>query len=160
MMKCGAAAYSLSRGEQAFVQLRKKESEPLVFMSQFVLHPEALAELHEIWKFIARDGPEAADRVAGEIHDAIRALVRSLNLPRALRFDFASNAISPCGTFCSLTQGMKSRSWFSRCFTVGAIHGYPQLSYALDRDSGSSTRRRRFDGDIDGAGSEGNQEKS
>ena len=43
---------------------------------------------------------------------------------------------------------------------LGATHGYSQLSCFLDADSASGTRRRRFDGDIDGAGTEGNQEKS
>jgi len=46
----------------------------------FALHPEALASLHEIWELIARDGPEAADRVIGKTHDAIRALVWSSQL--------------------------------------------------------------------------------
>ena len=44
-------------------------------MSGFVLHPEALADLSEIWEFIAADNPDAADRVVEEIHQAIRALV-------------------------------------------------------------------------------------
>jgi toxin ParE1/3/4 len=44
-------------------------------MSGFVLHPEALADLDEIWEFIAADNPPAADRVLEEIYEAIRALV-------------------------------------------------------------------------------------
>jgi plasmid stabilization system protein ParE len=46
-----------------------------VFVSGFALYPEALADLHEIWEFIAGDGPEAADRVMGKIRDSIRAPV-------------------------------------------------------------------------------------
>jgi plasmid stabilization system protein ParE len=61
-------------------------------MSGFVLHPEALRDLNEIWEFIAADNPGAADRVLGEI--AIRALVpfpqvghsRSYLTSRPLRF--------------------------------------------------------------------------
>jgi len=45
-------------------------------MSGFVLHPAALADLEEIWEFIAADNVDAADRVLMEIHEAIRALVR------------------------------------------------------------------------------------
>jgi plasmid stabilization system protein ParE len=44
-------------------------------MSGFVLHPDALADLTEIWEFIAADNPSAADRVIEEIYEAIRALV-------------------------------------------------------------------------------------
>ena len=44
-------------------------------MSGFVLHPAVLADLTEIWEFIAGDNPAAADRVLEEIYDAIRALV-------------------------------------------------------------------------------------
>ena len=44
-------------------------------MSGFVLHPEALTDLNEIWEFIVADNPGAADRVLGEIYEAIRALV-------------------------------------------------------------------------------------
>ena len=32
-------------------------------MSGFVLHPEALTDLNEIWEFIVADNPGAADRV-------------------------------------------------------------------------------------------------
>jgi toxin ParE1/3/4 len=44
-------------------------------MSGYVLHPDVYADLSEIWEFIAEDNVEAADRVTGEIHEAIRALV-------------------------------------------------------------------------------------
>jgi plasmid stabilization system protein ParE len=64
-------------------------------MSGFVLHPEALTDLNEIWEFIAADNPGAADRVLGEIYEAIRALVpfpqvghrRSDPTSRPLRFN-------------------------------------------------------------------------
>jgi toxin ParE1/3/4 len=44
-------------------------------MSGFVLHPDALKDLTEIWEFIAADNPAAADQVLEEIHAAIRALI-------------------------------------------------------------------------------------
>ena len=43
-------------------------------MTGFVLHPAALADLEEIWEFIAADSPEAADRVSDEVYEAIRTL--------------------------------------------------------------------------------------
>ena len=44
-------------------------------MSGFVLHPEAYADLDEIWEYIAADNLDAADRVREEIYAAIRSLV-------------------------------------------------------------------------------------
>ena len=44
-------------------------------MSGFVLHPEALVDLNEIWEFIAADNLEAADRVLEEIREVIGSLV-------------------------------------------------------------------------------------
>jgi plasmid stabilization system protein ParE len=44
-------------------------------MSEFVLHPDALKDLEEIWEYIATDKPDAADRVREEIYDTIRSLV-------------------------------------------------------------------------------------
>jgi antitoxin ParD1/3/4/toxin ParE1/3/4 len=49
-------------------------------MSGFLLHPDALADLNDIWEFIAADSPQAAGRVRQEIHDAIRALISSPQL--------------------------------------------------------------------------------
>jgi plasmid stabilization system protein ParE len=45
-------------------------------MSQFVLHPEAYTDLNEIWEYIAADNLDAADRVLGEIYEAVGSLVR------------------------------------------------------------------------------------
>jgi plasmid stabilization system protein ParE len=43
-------------------------------MSGYALHPEAFADLDDIWEFIAEDDPDAADRVITEIFDTLRAL--------------------------------------------------------------------------------------
>ncbi len=63
-------------------------------MTGFVLHPEAFADLDEIWEFIAADSLNAADGVLEEIYGAIGALIpfpqighRRLDLTsRPLRF--------------------------------------------------------------------------
>src|SRR5690242_6196494 len=44
-------------------------------MSGFVLHPEAYADLNDIWEYIAADNLDAADRVIEEIYTAIKSLV-------------------------------------------------------------------------------------
>ena len=38
--------------------------------SRYVLHPEAVRDLEEIWEYIAQDNPDAADRVIDEIFAA------------------------------------------------------------------------------------------
>ncbi|MGB7848698.1 MAG: type II toxin-antitoxin system RelE/ParE family toxin [Candidatus Acidiferrum sp.] len=63
-------------------------------MSGFVLHPDAFADLEEIWEFIAGDSLDAADHVLEEIYEAIRSLapfpkvghIRSELTARPLRF--------------------------------------------------------------------------
>ena len=44
-------------------------------MPGFVLHPEAYADLDEIWEYIAADNLDAADRVLDEIYQTLRSLV-------------------------------------------------------------------------------------
>ena len=44
-------------------------------MSGYALHPEAFTDLDDIRGYIAKDSPDAADRVITEIFDTIRALV-------------------------------------------------------------------------------------
>lgn len=44
-------------------------------MRGFVLHPNAVADLDEIWEYIAVDNLGAADRVLEEIYDAIGTLI-------------------------------------------------------------------------------------
>ena len=44
-------------------------------MTAYVLHPEAYADVDEIWEFIAQDNLNAADRVREDIHKAVGRLV-------------------------------------------------------------------------------------
>lgn len=46
-------------------------------MRQLVVSPAALADLREIWEFIATDDPAAADRVLDEIGDRLDLLLGS-----------------------------------------------------------------------------------
>jgi toxin ParE1/3/4 len=45
-------------------------------MSDFCSPPRGAKDLDEIWEYIAADSLESADRVAEEIYQAIRSLVR------------------------------------------------------------------------------------
>lgn len=70
-------------------------------MSEFVLHPDAVKDLDEIWEYIAADNLEAADRVREEIYDAIQSLVpfpyvghsRPDLTARSLRFQTTSDYV-------------------------------------------------------------------
>ena len=64
-------------------------------MSEFVLHPDALKDLEEIWEYIAADNPDSADRVREEIYDAIKSLLLRAgafcrNPERSLRRNYPS----------------------------------------------------------------------
>ena len=45
--------------------------------SRYVLHPEAVRDLEEVWEYIAQDSLDAADRVIGEVFAALDMLVAS-----------------------------------------------------------------------------------
>jgi plasmid stabilization system protein ParE len=61
-------------------------------VSAYSFHPDAFADLNDIWEFIAQDSLDAADRVMDEIQGAINTLV---NTPLAghLRPDLSSHAM-------------------------------------------------------------------
>lgn len=61
-------------------------------MSAYWLHPDAFADLNDIWEFIAQDSIDAADRVLDEIQKAINMLVRT-PLAGHLRPDLSSRPI-------------------------------------------------------------------
>ena len=44
-------------------------------MSPYSFHPDAFADLNDIWEFIALDSVDAADRVLDEVETAINMLV-------------------------------------------------------------------------------------
>lgn len=46
-------------------------------MSGYAFHPDAVADLDEIWEYIAEDDIDAADRILADIHAALRTLVDS-----------------------------------------------------------------------------------
>ena len=46
-------------------------------MSGYAFHPDAFADLDEIWEYIAKDNVDAADRVLADIHSTLTTLVGS-----------------------------------------------------------------------------------
>jgi toxin ParE1/3/4 len=61
-------------------------------MSDFVLHPEAYADLEQIWEYIAADNLDAADRVLNEIRNALRLIV-AFPLQGHIRSDLSSRGL-------------------------------------------------------------------
>jgi plasmid stabilization system protein ParE len=61
-------------------------------MSGFALHPDADADLDEIWEYVAEDDIDAADRLLNEFYEAIGNLV---TFPRSghIRPDLSSRPI-------------------------------------------------------------------
>jgi plasmid stabilization system protein ParE len=43
-------------------------------MSGYAFHPDAFADLDEIWEYIAQDNVDAADRVLADIHSTLTTL--------------------------------------------------------------------------------------
>lgn len=66
-------------------------------MSGYAFHPDAFADLDEIWEYIARENLDAADRVLADIHGVLRTLAASPHIghrrpdltARLLRFHVA-----------------------------------------------------------------------
>ena len=61
-------------------------------MSGFLLHPDAITDIEEIWEFIASDSLNAADKILQEIYEAIQALVSFPHLGHA-RPDLSSKPL-------------------------------------------------------------------
>ncbi len=79
-------------------------------MNKFVLHPEAFADLDEIWEYIAADNLDAADRVVEEIYEAIGALVRFPHQGHPPPISPRVRCVSmSSATTCWPTRPMKSR---------------------------------------------------
>lgn len=52
-------------------------------MSGYAFHPEAFADLDEIWEYIAEDNILAADRVLADIHSTLTTLATSRRIGHA-----------------------------------------------------------------------------
>jgi plasmid stabilization system protein ParE len=93
-------------------------------MSRYVFHPEAFADLAEIWEFIADDNIDAADQGVADIFDTVRSLLTFPDLgrfrpelaARPLRFVLVRSYV------VGMTQ-RRSRFGSSQYCTRAGIHG-------------------------------------
>ena len=102
-------------------------------MSGYALHPDASADLDEIWEYIAQDNIDAADRVLADIHTVLRTLAASPHIghrrpdltARQLRFHVARDQ------YLIAYAPDKNPLW-----VLGILHGRrnPRLMAAILRD--------------------------
>jgi plasmid stabilization system protein ParE len=113
-------------------------------MSGFVFHPDAFADLDDIWEFIAKDSLDAADRILDEIHATILKLVAFPHLGHA-RADLTSKPLRfhPVRDYLSPILPKKSRSSSLRFSTVAAIPALSPRSCA-EESSFITVRTARF----------------
>ena len=103
-------------------------------MSGFVLHPQAYADVNDIWEYIAADNLDAADRIVEEIYGAIKSLVlfpqrgrrRSELTSRPVRFEihvssppYYANAKSSLDVDTSRTAPFRAHACPFFTLTVG-----------------------------------------
>jgi plasmid stabilization system protein ParE len=94
-------------------------------MSSYAFHPDALADLNEIWEYIAEDNLDAADRVLADIRTVLRTLAgsphighRRLDLTaRPLRFHVVRKE------YLVAYAPDEKPLWWSRFFTGAGIRG-------------------------------------
>lgn len=69
-------------------------------MTAYAFHPDAVADLDEIWEYVAADNIDAADRVLADIHSTLTTLATSPQIghrrpdltARPLRFQVVRDA--------------------------------------------------------------------
>ena len=100
-------------------------------MSAYWLHPDAFADLNEIWEFIALDSADAADRVLDEIQTAINMLV-SAPLAGHLRPDLSSRPMRFWLVYSYLIEYVPEQP----LLIIGVLHGRrnPKIMAAILRD--------------------------
>jgi plasmid stabilization system protein ParE len=94
-------------------------------MSGYAFHPDAFADLDEIWEYIAQDNVDGADRVLADIQSTVTLLAGSPQIghrrpdltTRSLRFHVAR------GQYLSRTHLTRSRFGLWRLSTGAEIRG-------------------------------------
>ena len=100
-------------------------------MSTYSFHPDAFADLNEIWEYIAQDNVGAADRLLEDIESAINMLVSN---PYAghLRPDLNSQALR----FWLVRNYLIAYSAENPLLVIGILHGHrnPRIMAAILRN--------------------------
>ncbi len=102
-------------------------------MSGYAFHPEAFADLDEIWEYIAEDNIGAADRVLAEIHAVLRTLAASPHIGHR-RLDLTTR---PLRFHVAREQYLIAYAPYEKpLWVLGIFHGRrnPRLMAAILRD--------------------------
>jgi plasmid stabilization system protein ParE len=102
-------------------------------MSGYAFHPDAFADLNEIWEYIGQDNIDAADRVLAEIHGVLRTLAASPRIGHR-RPDLTSQPLRfhvACDEYLIAYAPDETPIW-----VVGILHGRrnPRLIAAVLRE--------------------------
>jgi len=103
-------------------------------MSGYAFHPDAFADLDEIWEYIAQDNVDAADRVLADIHSTLTTLAGAPQIghrrpdltTRPLRFHVARDEYPIAYALPRSRFG----SW--RCFTAVEIRDSQRPFFATE----------------------------
>lgn len=100
-------------------------------MNAYSFHPDAFADLNDIWDFIAQDSVGAADRVLDEIESAINMLVSNLHAGH-LRPDLSSRSLRFWLVYSYLIAYIAEEP----LLVLGILHGRrsPKIMAAILRD--------------------------
>jgi plasmid stabilization system protein ParE len=100
-------------------------------VSAYWLHPDAFADLNDIWEFISQDSVDAADRVLDEIQTAINMLVRA-PLAGHLRPDLSSRPMRFWLVYSYLIAYVPEQP----LLVIGVLHGRrnPKIMAAILHD--------------------------
>lgn len=100
-------------------------------MRTYSFHPDAFADLDEIWEYIAQDSASAADRLLDDIQSAINMLVNNPYAGR-LRPDLNSRALR----FWVVRSYLIAYSVEKPLIVIGVLHGRrsPRIMAAILRD--------------------------
>jgi plasmid stabilization system protein ParE len=118
-------------------------------MTGYAFHPDAFADLDEIWEYIAQDNVDAADRVLADIHSTLTLLAGSPQIghrrpdltTRPLRFHVARDeSLIPL----ALAE-LGSIDEYEFVVTVVARRASNVSHRTIDERNGSARRRRARD---------------
>lgn len=94
-------------------------------MSGYAFHPDAFADLDEIWEYIAKDNVDAADRVLADIHSTLTTLVGSPQIghqrPDLTTWPLRFHVVRDEYLVAYPMRLLRSRFGSWRCFTAAEI---------------------------------------
>jgi plasmid stabilization system protein ParE len=79
-------------------------------MTGYAFHPDAFADLDEIWEYIAQNSIDAADRVLADIHSTVTLLAGSPQIGHRRPEPDDPLVTIPCRLSMNFPSGCRSRA--------------------------------------------------